>query len=34
VLGWQPTVSLNDGLDRMIAHFAETLGTPKEVVLS
>ena len=24
LLGWQPTVSLHDGLDRMIAHFAQT----------
>lgn len=34
VLGWQPTVSLNDGLDRMIAHFEAELGAPREVALS
>lgn len=34
VLGWQPTISLTDGLDRVIAHFADALGAPKAAVLS
>lgn len=34
VLGWQPTVSLDDGLDHMIAHFTDALGAPREVALS
>jgi UDP-glucuronate decarboxylase len=34
VLGWQPTISLSDGLDRIIAHFAKDLAAPKSAVLS
>ena len=34
VLGWQPTTSLHDGLDHMIAHFSDALGAPRDVVLS
>lgn len=34
VLGWQPTISLNDGLDRIIDHFTQEMAAPKAVVLS
>ena len=34
VLGWQPSVSLTEGLDRMIVHFAREMGAPQEVALS
>ncbi|WP_439138591.1 UDP-glucuronic acid decarboxylase family protein [Roseicyclus sp.] len=34
LLGWQPTVSLYDGLDRMIAHFAQTPQTLPATALS
>lgn len=33
-LGWQPNVSLTDGLDRMIVYFAHELGALKESALS
>ncbi|MBF9046948.1 NAD-dependent epimerase/dehydratase family protein [Rhodobacterales bacterium LSUCC0031] len=34
LLGWQPTVSLNEGLDRMIAHFGQELGQQSARVVS
>ena len=34
LLGWQPTVSLHDGLDRMIAHFAQAPQQPCTAALS
>ena len=34
LLGWQPTVNLHDGLDRMIAHFAQAPQQPCAAALS
>jgi UDP-glucuronate decarboxylase len=34
VLGWQPMISLTDGLDHMIAHFTRELGRTPATVLS
>ncbi len=32
ILGWAPTVSLDTGLDRTIAHFQDALGTERDLV--
>ena len=34
LLGWQPTISLQDGLDHMIAHFAQDMAPQAALVVS